>query len=79
MFHFYTTWKRKKTFGFLTFSRGIEMEHWAKMSENFEMWIACECIFEVMNCELFDNEIVCEFKYRTDVNRSADEKLQCKF
>ena len=23
--HFYTSWKRQKTFGFLTFSRGIEM------------------------------------------------------
>ena len=30
MFHFYTPWKRQKTYGFLTFSWGIEMEHWAK-------------------------------------------------
>ena len=31
MFHFYTPWKRQKTFGFLTFSEGIEMWHWTKM------------------------------------------------
>ena len=31
MFHFYTPWKRHKTFSFLTILGGIEMEHWAKM------------------------------------------------
>ena len=31
MFHLYTPWKRQKTFGFLTFSGGIEMEHWPEM------------------------------------------------
>ena len=31
MFHFYKSWKRKKTRGFLMFSGGIEMKHWAKM------------------------------------------------
>ena len=31
MLHFYTPWKRQKTKGLLTFSEGIEMEHWAKM------------------------------------------------
>ena len=29
--HFYTPWKRQETFGFLTFSGGIEMWHWTKM------------------------------------------------
>ena len=29
--HFYTPWKRQKTFGFLMFSGGIEMWHWTKM------------------------------------------------
>ena len=29
--HFYTPWKRQKTFGFLTFSWGMEMWHWTKM------------------------------------------------
>ena len=29
--HLYTPWKRQKTFGFLTFSEGIEMWHWTKM------------------------------------------------
>ena len=28
---FYTPWKRQKTFGFLMFSGGIEMEHRAKV------------------------------------------------
>ena len=28
--HFYTPWKRQKTFGFLTSSGGIEMWHWTK-------------------------------------------------
>ena len=31
MSHFYTTWKRQKTIGFLTFSGVIEMWHWTKM------------------------------------------------
>ena len=30
MFHFYTPWIRQKTKGFLTYSGGIEMEHWVK-------------------------------------------------
>ena len=29
--HFYTPWKRQKTFGFVTFSGGIRMWHWTKM------------------------------------------------
>ena len=31
MSHFYTSWKPLKTYGFLTFSGGIEMWHWTKM------------------------------------------------
>ena len=31
MFHFYTPWKRQKTFGFLTFLGGIKMKHLGKM------------------------------------------------
>ena len=31
MFHFYTPENVIKNFGFLTFSEGIEMEHWTKM------------------------------------------------
>ena len=31
MSHFYTPWKSQKTFGFLTFSGGIEMWQWTKM------------------------------------------------
>ena len=30
MAHFYTPWKRQKTYGFLTFSGGIEIWHWTK-------------------------------------------------
>ena len=30
--HFYTPWKRQKTYGFLMFSGGIEIWHWTKMS-----------------------------------------------
>ena len=30
-FHYYTPRKRSENFGFLTFSGGIEMDHWAKM------------------------------------------------
>ena len=29
--HFYTPWKCQKTYGFLTFSRGIKMWHWTKV------------------------------------------------
>ena len=32
VFHLYTPWKRQKTKGFLVFSGGIEMEHWAKIT-----------------------------------------------
>ena len=31
MSHFYTSWKLQKTYGFLTFFRGLEMWHWTKM------------------------------------------------
>ena len=31
--HVYTPWKRQKTFGFLTFSEGIEMEYRPKMDQ----------------------------------------------
>ena len=31
MIHFYTPRKRQKTRGFLTFSRGLEIEHWSEM------------------------------------------------
>ena len=31
MLLFYTPWKRQKTQGFLTFSGGIEKEHWPEM------------------------------------------------
>ena len=31
MSHFYTPWKRQKTYGFLTFSGGMEMWHWTKI------------------------------------------------
>ena len=31
IFHIYTPWKRQKSLGFVTFSRGTEMEHWAKI------------------------------------------------
>ena len=31
MSHFYNPWKRQKTYGFLTFSGGIEIWHWTKM------------------------------------------------
>ena len=30
VFHFYNARKRQKTFGFLTFSGGMEIEHWLK-------------------------------------------------
>ena len=33
MIYFYTPWKRQKTFGFLTFSEGIEMEYRPKMDQ----------------------------------------------
>ena len=44
MFYFYTPWKRQKTFGFLTFSGGIEIEYWARMGEvpnitNSLLWV----------------------------------------
>ena len=36
-FHFYTPWKCQKT-GFLTFSEGIEVEHWTKMVRNIFLY-----------------------------------------
>ena len=35
MSHFYTSWKRHKTYG-LTFSGSIEIRHWTKMGHNNE-------------------------------------------
>ena len=34
MFHFYTLWQLPKGSGFLAFTGGIEMEHWAKIGSN---------------------------------------------
>ena len=31
MLYFYNSWKRQKTFGFLMFSRDVEMEQWTEM------------------------------------------------
>ena len=31
LFHFYTPWKRQKSRSFLTFSGGVEMQHWHEM------------------------------------------------
>ena len=39
MFHFYTSWKRKKTIGFLAFLGGIEMELWLKRISNDHFYI----------------------------------------
>ena len=33
MFHFYTSWKCKITFGFPTFSAVMQTEHWAKIDQ----------------------------------------------
>ena len=47
MFHFYTPWKLQKTFGFLIFSRGIEVEHWLKMGLLSQM--SSKTFFAVIN------------------------------
>ena len=39
MFHSYNPWKRQKTNGFVTFSRGIEMEHWSKLAKQNEKYV----------------------------------------
>ena len=40
MFHFYTPWNVKKTFGFLTFPESIEMENYKVFAEgNAEKYI----------------------------------------
>ena len=36
MLHFYAPWKCQKTFGFLTFSEGIVMEHWTNKMGRFK-------------------------------------------
>ena len=45
MFYFYTPWKSQKTFGFLVFSGGKEMEHWVKMG--------CNCVAVLFNDMMF--------------------------
>ena len=45
MFYFYAPWKSQKTFGFLVFSGGIEMEHWVKMG--------CNCVAVHFNDMMF--------------------------
>ena len=48
MFHLYAPWRCQKTFCFLTFSGGVEMEHWTKngltiWEKNSILW--CELSF----------------------------------
>ena len=35
MLHFYTPWKRQKTFGLVMFSEDTEMKYWTKMDYIF--------------------------------------------
>ena len=54
MFHFYTSWKRQKTSGFMTYSEGIEMEislKWVEKSEVHEVRVV-SCELRVTSCEL---------------------------
>ena len=44
IFHLYTPWKRPKTFGFLTFSGGIEMRNWVKM----DLLLALSWMFNIV-------------------------------
>ena len=37
MLHFYTSWKRQKTFAFLMFSGGVEIKHFTKMGQIFRI------------------------------------------
>ena len=53
MFHVYTSWKRPKTFGFLTFSGGIVIEHWAKAG-----WVYLKPTYEIAFLNIFNFFIV---------------------
>ena len=43
MLHFYTTWKRQKTKGFLTFSGAIEMGCWVRMGSAIQTQFCDKC------------------------------------
>ena len=44
---FYTPWKDEKTFGFLIFSEGIKIEHWAKMGDRREDHYETKAIYRL--------------------------------
>ena len=47
MFHFYIPWKRQKTFDFLIFSGGIEMDVWHKMGDVDVVWEIKICVWKM--------------------------------
>ena len=56
MFYFYTPWNRQKTKGFLTYSGGIEMEHWSKNGLN-QLKNTESCKGNLMNSILYTNRL----------------------
>ena len=78
MWHFYTPWKRKKTKGFLMFSEGIEMEHWAKISSKYSFnWLipnSKKKLVKVKIINLFLVSHILRTKLRTP-QKSFDGKL----
>ena len=51
--HFYTLENVRKTFGFVTFSGGIEMEHLSRMCQCFSLFY-CNCYRTLFLISLFD-------------------------
>ena len=56
LWHFYTSWKRQKTYGILTFSGGIEMWHWTKMGKWSSIFVNFKGNWEtISNARVYDN------------------------
>ena len=63
MLHFYTPWKRQKSKGFKTFSRGLEIGHWCKKGQkvlcNYYVNISCDFLYWKLSRKVY----ICCFTY----------------
>ena len=63
MLHFYTPWKRQKSKGFKTFSRGLEIGHWCKKGQkvlcNYYVNNSCNFLYWKLSRKVY----ICCFTY----------------
>ena len=63
MFFFCTPKKRRKTKGYLTFLKGIEMEHWAKIGQRYRSSVFVVDLEQVFyNSRAFNRKVLIQNK-----------------